>query len=214
MEEGRDLLAEIVDFVLPMLAPYETSIYLYLLRRSHLAEPSAAEVRVGKRTIGEGVGKSARSSRSSYANITEKLENLAALGFVTIGDTNRIGTLYTVRLPGEVPTVREAMVSASIATTTSNPYEDADLRAQLFERDGWVCRYCGEALDSDTATLDHVVPVSKGGPDSAENLATACLMCNSIKSGRTLDEVAPLILQRVQRQRATQTAQATRDVGE
>ena len=49
-------------------------------------------------------------------------------------------------------------------------------------------------VDEATATLDHVTPRSKGGSNSPANLSTCCLMCNSIKSGRTYEEAAPDIL--------------------
>jgi hypothetical protein len=46
------------------------------------------------------------------------------------------------------------------------------------------CAYCG-----DFATcLDHVVPLSKGGPDDVENLAPACRLCNAEKLDFTPDE--------------------------
>jgi len=80
----------------------------------------------------------------------------------------------------------------------ANHYRDPALRARLFERDAWRCRYCGELLTAETATLDHVLPVSKGGADDPENLATACLMCNSIKSGRTYEDAAADILTALQ----------------
>lgn len=73
-------------------------------------------------------------------------------------------------------------------------YSDPELRRQIFERDRWSCQYCGEALTGEDATLDHIIPTSAGGTDDPANLATACLICNSIKSGRTLEEAAPQIL--------------------
>src|SRR3546814_16306275 len=78
-------------------------------------------------------------------------------------------------------------------------FGDPERRAELFERDGWRCRYCGETVTASTATLDHMVPQSKGGPNTPENLATCCLMCNSIKSGRPYEESAPAILEQLGR---------------
>jgi hypothetical protein len=52
-----------------------------------------------------------------------------------------------------------------------------------------------------SATLDHYVPVSKGGGNDADNLRTCCLMCNSIKSGHAYEEVAPLLLASVRDRR-------------
>ncbi len=197
--DQSDLLEQIVDFVVPSRPPYETSVYLYLLRRSRLiGQPG---VQVGKRTIGEGPGKGTRSGHGNYQHITEKLTNLAREGFIAIGETDRSGTTYLVSLPAEVPVVRERMATLAPAAATVNHYRDPELRDELFERDEWKCRYCGEGLSRETASLDHIHPVSKGGNDDPDNLAACCLMCNSLKSGTTYAEAAPQILERLRRTR-------------
>ncbi len=199
------LLREIVDFVLPLLPPYELSLYLLLLRRSHLAS-GERNICIGKRSISQALGKMTRSS-GNYQHITEKIENLAQLDFIKVGDTDRQGTHYTVFLPSEVPSVRERMVVATPGSSIQlDYYNDPNLRRTLFERDAWRCRYCGDTVSADTATLDHITPVSKGGPNTAENLATCCMMCNSIKAGRTYDEAAPQILARLASRRGSSPA--------
>lgn len=60
------------------------------------------------------------------------------------------------------------------------------LRRAIFERDHYRCRYCGDFKGG--LTLDHVMPVSRGGTDDLENLVTACKSCNSRKKTKTLDE--------------------------
>lgn len=186
--------------MIPTLPPYETGVYLLMLRNSRLV--GAQKVRIGKRTIGERLGKGTRANRSNYQHITEKLSNLERLGYLSIGDTDRTGTLCSVALPHEVPAIQEQITTATPASDRADYYRDSTLRTQLFERDGWRCRYCGEAVTSKTATLDHILPVSKGGKNDPENLATACLMCNSIKSGRSYKEAAPQILAALQVRRA------------
>lgn len=52
-------------------------------------------------------------------------------------------------------------------------------------RDNFECQYCSVVLTRSTATMDHVVPVSKGGKTSFTNVVTACNPCNSTKSDRT-----------------------------
>jgi len=59
-------------------------------------------------------------------------------------------------------------------------------RRALFARDGWECAYCGTA--SGRLTLDHVVPRSRGGESTWENVVTACAPCNHKKGDRTLEE--------------------------
>jgi phage FluMu protein Com len=68
------------------------------------------------------------------------------------------------------------------------------LRFDVFKRDGFRCRYCGRSVD-DGAILhaDHVIPQSKGGPTTKENLVTACFECNIGKSNKDLGDIRPAI---------------------
>ena len=59
-------------------------------------------------------------------------------------------------------------------------------RRALFARDGWRCVYCGTA--GGRLTLDHVVPRSRGGESSWENVVTSCAPCNLRKGNRLLHE--------------------------
>jgi HNH endonuclease len=184
--------------VLPILPPYEFTLYLLLVRRSRLVgEPCT---RIGKRSIAAAMGKGTRASSGSYRHIGDKLAALERGGFITSGDTDRTGTEYTVSMPREVPIIRERLeIEARLLATDEDHVADPALRRALFERDDWRCRYCGARVDGGNSTLDHIVPQHAGGASSPENLATACLMCNSIKSGRTYEQAAPLLLERVAR---------------
>ena len=59
-------------------------------------------------------------------------------------------------------------------------------RRALFARDGWRCVYCGTT--SGRLTLDHVVPRSRGGASTWENVVTSCAPCNLRKGNRLLHE--------------------------
>jgi len=64
------------------------------------------------------------------------------------------------------------------------PYRPLPLtRRNLFQRDGHRCQYCGTAREP--LSIDHVVPRSRGGGDTWENVTTACLPCNVRKGSRT-----------------------------
>jgi 5-methylcytosine-specific restriction endonuclease McrA len=53
----------------------------------------------------------------------------------------------------------------------------------LIQRDGGCsCAYCGAALTQESATLDHIVPLSRGGPDTPDNMVLACWTCNHVGS--------------------------------
>jgi 5-methylcytosine-specific restriction endonuclease McrA len=58
-------------------------------------------------------------------------------------------------------------------------------RRGVLRRDGNRCAYC----DAHATTIDHVVPRSRGGADTWENLVACCLKCNNLKSDRTPAEM-------------------------
>lgn len=51
-----------------------------------------------------------------------------------------------------------------------------------------LCPYCGVRLSKETATVDHIDPVSRGGGNHAENVTVACRSCNELKADRSLLE--------------------------
>jgi len=61
-------------------------------------------------------------------------------------------------------------------------------RRNIFERDRNTCQYCGGRFNKADLTIDHVVPRSRGGHDTWENLVLACVKCNVRKGDRTPEE--------------------------
>ena len=57
-------------------------------------------------------------------------------------------------------------------------------RRAVFARDGWACQYCGSRSN---LTVDHVIPRSKGGPSSWENIVASCAPCNRRKGDNLPD---------------------------
>jgi 5-methylcytosine-specific restriction endonuclease McrA len=58
-------------------------------------------------------------------------------------------------------------------------------RRAVFARDEWTCQYCGATAEN----LDHVVPRSRGGAHSWDNVVAACRRCNSRKENRLIEDV-------------------------
>jgi 5-methylcytosine-specific restriction endonuclease McrA len=58
-------------------------------------------------------------------------------------------------------------------------------RRNVLRRDGHRCQYCG---GHERLTLDHVLPKSRGGLDTWDNLVAACVPCNNKKGNRTPEE--------------------------
>lgn len=67
----------------------------------------------------------------------------------------------------------------------------AKIRQQIFERDAYRCRYCGEHTN---LVIEHVVPHIRTQDDSEENLVTACRKCNAKKKDRTPEEAGMVLL--------------------
>ena len=57
-------------------------------------------------------------------------------------------------------------------------------RRSVFARDGHRCQYCGAQAEN----IDHVVPKSRGGTHSWDNVVAACRRCNAAKEDRLLEE--------------------------
>ena len=61
-------------------------------------------------------------------------------------------------------------------------------RKNILLRDRNTCQFCGRIFPSAELTLDHVVPRSRGGRSSWENLVACCYRCNNSKGDRTPEE--------------------------
>jgi 5-methylcytosine-specific restriction endonuclease McrA len=61
-------------------------------------------------------------------------------------------------------------------------------RRNLFARDGNQCQYCGKHFPTSELSLDHVLPRSRNGATTWENVVCACVSCNVRKGGRTPQE--------------------------
>ncbi len=63
-------------------------------------------------------------------------------------------------------------------------------RRAVFARDRWTCQYCGN--ERGNLTVDHVVPRSKGGDSTWDNIVTCCAPCNRRKGDRLPKQVGML----------------------
>ena len=67
-------------------------------------------------------------------------------------------------------------------------------RRGIFQRDSHTCQYCGQKPAVAKLTLDHVLPESRGGRKTWENLVTACVRCNHRKADATPEEAGMRLL--------------------
>lgn len=79
-------------------------------------------------------------------------------------------------------------------------------RFEVFKRDAFTCKYCGRKPPEVVLNADHMLARSKGGPDTMENLVTACFDCNSGKSDVSLSAIPKALeeLAKTRREKARQ----------
>jgi 5-methylcytosine-specific restriction endonuclease McrA len=72
------------------------------------------------------------------------------------------------------------------------PYTDS----YIFERDNWTCQLCGKRIDKNlkrpnplSKSIDHIIPLSKGGADAPINLQATHLRCNVSKSSKAMGQL-------------------------
>jgi 5-methylcytosine-specific restriction endonuclease McrA len=95
-------------------------------------------------------------------------------------DCIEIQTVHNIfRLPRVIILTKYVHIPFSIATPT---------KRNICKRDNHQCAYCGKQLKDSEATIDHIVPRSKGGKHEWTNVAIACSRCNCKKGSRSLSE--------------------------
>jgi len=94
--------------------------------------------------------------------------------------------------PARVHSAREALPVPSVIRLLTYRHIPQQTRAlsrkNILLRDRYTCQFCGKQFSSSDLTLDHVLPRSRGGPTSWENLVACCYECNNRKGDRTPEE--------------------------
>jgi len=62
-------------------------------------------------------------------------------------------------------------------------------RQRMFDAGQTTCRYCSKPLTPETATIDHVLPISLGGDHSPQNMVLSCQPCNH-RRGEIMDHAS------------------------
>jgi 5-methylcytosine-specific restriction endonuclease McrA len=100
-----------------------------------------------------------------------------------VSDRVNVVSVYNrfVRSPSSVMALPSVISLKEYIPSKRRP---AFTRFNVFLRDRFTCQYCGESLPTHDLTFDHVVPRSKGGHTTWENVVTACSPCNLVKGSR------------------------------
>jgi 5-methylcytosine-specific restriction endonuclease McrA len=94
----------------------------------------------------------------------------------------------TVKTPSSeffVPAVIRLLTSSRVPS-----YKTLFSRKAILHRDKYSCQYCEQRLTSTSATMDHVIPRSKGGATTFLNVVAACITCNNKKGAKLLNQTS------------------------
>jgi 5-methylcytosine-specific restriction endonuclease McrA len=67
-------------------------------------------------------------------------------------------------------------------------YEVRFTRQNIYLRDHYQCQYCGKVPHPEQLTYDHVIPRSRGGKTTWQNIVTCCITCNKRKGKKNLEQ--------------------------
>lgn len=125
------------------------------------------------------------------------------------GPCGRCGTQYTVATPPTTSQTRHNVCSQGCREANKRDRRRARKRAAfvstvnrqaIFRRDRWTCRICGRHLKRNAVvphplapTIDHIVPLAKGGTHEPANVQAAHFLCNSRKGDRATEDQLRLI---------------------
>lgn len=59
-----------------------------------------------------------------------------------------------------------------------------EVKKYVFDRNKYQCQSCGKTFLETQLTIDHIIPLARGGSNDISNLHTLCLTCNQIKSDK------------------------------
>ena len=131
----------------------------------------------------------------------EVIDAIEALVMCIIGKATPVETYDTIisspskafELPAVI--VLKSIVKFRFATVACN-------RQNILWRDNKQCQYCANYFSVDKLTMDHVLPKSRGGKNTWENLVTAYKKCNQKKGSKTIKESGMTLLKKPVRPKA------------
>jgi 5-methylcytosine-specific restriction endonuclease McrA len=117
----------------------------------------------------------------------EIIDSIEAFVLCLVGKATAVETykkeIRTVNKSFQLPAV--IVLQKVVAFMVKGPRPS---RVNILMRDDYCCQYCNKKFPHSDLTLDHIIPKSRGGQNTWENLVAACTKCNQKKGSKTLFE--------------------------
>lgn len=180
MSELEEILAQIQDHLVPILDSYEQAIYRYIFRYTYLI--GEKQMLYSTRTAEIGLGTGDNTKPASTKTRSKKLRSLETKGAVRIIERSNKGILVELVLPNDIDGLIKREYEKTLNMVSLDFYKDRRLLPALLERENYRCFYTGKIITQDNCYLDHVIPESKGGGNSYNNIVATCYDANSMKN--------------------------------
>lgn len=172
-EEGI-LLPEAIFDVEPKLKPRDVHVYMAFLYHRHRNPADVTMSRIGRET---GI---------STKTVQRAVKNLVKSGFLIHTIEQRptgevLAHYYEARYQPDGPG-KEVIKVVDGRTRTTIPDRIA---ARVYRRDNFACQHCETTSE---LTIDHIIPVARGGSDEPDNLQVLCRTCNGTKGARAWED--------------------------
>lgn len=101
---------------------------------------------------------------------------------------------YSISSPYQTFRIPTVVISKNFSKVPI--YHTKLTKRAILERDNWTCQYTGRRLSKDEANIDHLIPVSRNGKNTWENMVACDIKINSLKSNKTLEEFGMSLMKR------------------
>jgi len=121
--------------------------------------------------------------KNNYTSV-ERAFFLQSLPHAVVPEDTEIFALHTINDVFFVPSLIYINVHKPLILPEELPLN----KTNLYTRDKGICGYCGEHITFSKATIDHIIPKSKGGKHRWRNVILSCMPCNTRKGDRTPEQ--------------------------
>lgn len=175
---NEDCVSFEIDLAVIEAQPYISPIAFSLLFRMSYNE-SLGIYKAGNREL-------QKICNVSKNTVTKALEELNKLGLIDVNRRARKVSTYKINFDELQDFVEESkLLDSKAEVPVERTKIENRIKKFIFERDAYRCINCGAHKN---LTIDHIVPVSKGGGNEIRNLQTLCKSCNSSKGVKDMLE--------------------------
>ena len=186
MDDLKNVIIEIQDYLVPILDSYEQAIYYYIFRHTYLIGVNS--VLFSTRSASIGFGSGVEDKAPSGKTRSKKLRSLEQKGAVRILERSHKGIEVAIILPSNISGLIKSVEQFDVDIDSLDFYKDRRLLPSILERENYRCFYTGKKITAENCYLDHLLAQSSGGNNSYKNIVATSYDANSMKNNKLADD--------------------------